>query len=198
MDRAQAERVAEVCLTEVLKSFETRGSRILASAKEAYVESGRGAYYCEVPFKTLLSVHQQHALGYLGGAVLDELRDPELSSMLRSYDPAHEWLALVRIWLGTKPNQAIYKCQIMRPGAAHQDCPINCSHCSATQTMDMSDRLKHTPCSHCATLRPTRELKKCGGCGTSSYCGSDCQRAEWPVHRRLCRRLAGLRAGLAL
>ena len=29
--------------------------------------------------------------------------------------------------------------------------------------------------------------KKCSACATVSYCGTDCQKAHWPVHRKACK-----------
>ena len=45
------------------------------------------------------------------------------------------------------------------------------------------------PCWSCgATCMP---LKKCSGCAVASYCGADCQKADWRAHRTQC---AGLKA----
>lgn len=41
-----------------------------------------------------------------------------------------------------------------------------------------------------ASTRPT--LKKCSRCKFAKYCSVACQRADWPDHRAMCRRLSGI------
>ena len=33
-------------------------------------------------------------------------------------------------------------------------------------------------------------LRSCNACGAVRYCGSECQRADWPAHRLACKTLA--------
>lgn len=33
------------------------------------------------------------------------------------------------------------------------------------------------------------DLKRCGGCGTVSYCSTECQHKDWVAHRPICKRL---------
>ena len=40
----------------------------------------------------------------------------------------------------------------------------------------------------CAICGAGGKLKKCSGCHTVRYCGADCQQADWPDHRRTCRK----------
>lgn len=40
-------------------------------------------------------------------------------------------------------------------------------------------------CANCSN--DERTLRQCGGCALVYYCGSDCQRANWNVHRYLCQ-----------
>ena len=40
-------------------------------------------------------------------------------------------------------------------------------------------------------LMKEQKLKKCSLCGLVRYCGSACQRADWPRHKLLCREVCG-------
>ena len=39
-------------------------------------------------------------------------------------------------------------------------------------------------CSYCNTQH--EDLKKCSGCGQVEYCGKECQKKDWPVHKPIC------------
>ncbi|KNC81273.1 hypothetical protein SARC_06384, partial [Sphaeroforma arctica JP610] len=39
-------------------------------------------------------------------------------------------------------------------------------------------------CHYCQTV--TTDLKNCSKCKTPAYCGVECQRADWPRHRKIC------------
>lgn len=43
-------------------------------------------------------------------------------------------------------------------------------------------------CLYCHVLKPTNELKKCSGCKIAVYCSPACQKEDWPLHKRACRR----------
>jgi hypothetical protein len=49
------------------------------------------------------------------------------------------------------------------------------------------------PCTGCArkaAMQPTSAgLSRCKGCGYAHYCGRACQAADWPLHKKLCKRL---------
>eukprot|EP00123_Amoebidium_parasiticum_P015490 comp22999_c0_seq1/m.36633 comp22999_c0_seq1/g.36633 ORF comp22999_c0_seq1/g.36633 comp22999_c0_seq1/m.36633 type:complete len:157 (-) comp22999_c0_seq1:568-1038(-) len=54
----------------------------------------------------------------------------------------------------------------------------------------LSDRKSPTmlPCSNCRGLFSLeRELKRCAGCQKEHYCGFDCQRNHWKVHKKVCQ-----------
>ncbi|KAI1782461.1 hypothetical protein LXA43DRAFT_1051156, partial [Ganoderma leucocontextum] len=43
-------------------------------------------------------------------------------------------------------------------------------------------------CYHCGNSSTgASPLKRCRGCGIALYCGRDCQKAAWPMHRTFCR-----------
>lgn len=44
---------------------------------------------------------------------------------------------------------------------------------------------------------PTTTLKPCGRCRRARYCGTDCQRADFPIHKTVCAALAGVNAHMA-
>ncbi|KAF1919537.1 hypothetical protein BDU57DRAFT_512679 [Ampelomyces quisqualis] len=49
------------------------------------------------------------------------------------------------------------------------------------KSLDLS---RCTSCSAPAT--ETKELQRCGRCGTATYCSSTCQRKDWAVHKHIC------------
>ena len=55
--------------------------------------------------------------------------------------------------------------------------PLFCSNCGQkTSEMDEGQR-----------------LFRCSGCYTARYCGKACQRADWPKHKKVCKKLKELR-----
>ena len=42
--------------------------------------------------------------------------------------------------------------------------------------------------SSCVICRKSGPLKKCAGCSAVSYCGKECQAADWRRHKRLCNK----------
>ena len=57
----------------------------------------------------------------------------------------------------------------------------------AHSTLNCADNDKK--CSFCDT--PSNHLKKCVGCGKAQYCGRDCQKHHWKVHKAICQRDKG-------
>ncbi|TFY55887.1 hypothetical protein EVG20_g9148 [Dentipellis fragilis] len=41
-------------------------------------------------------------------------------------------------------------------------------------------------CAQCRTLIPAREFRRCKGCQVALYCGSSCQKTDWPEHKLVC------------
>ena len=44
-------------------------------------------------------------------------------------------------------------------------------------------------CAGCEKSFIQTELKRCGACNVAHYCGIECQRADWPIHKRHCKDL---------
>ena len=66
----------------------------------------------------------------------------------------------------------------------------------------MSSKKKKPPsgdeakaCKHCE--REEKKLSNCARCGLVSYCGTDCQQADWKEHKLLCISKADRRPGAA-
>lgn len=49
------------------------------------------------------------------------------------------------------------------------------------------NQLKQECCSACQKMPPPR-LFSCSRCHCSLYCGVDCQRSDWPAHKKICKR----------
>ncbi|KAL1947288.1 hypothetical protein VTO73DRAFT_14249 [Trametes versicolor] len=48
-------------------------------------------------------------------------------------------------------------------------------------------------CHNLKCRRPPQDgskLRRCGGCATALYCGKECQKSAWPLHKQWCLRLA--------
>ena len=47
-------------------------------------------------------------------------------------------------------------------------------------------------CARCLKRGSQTELRRCAGCKSFSYCSKDCQRSDWPSHKRLCKSIQSL------
>ena len=47
-------------------------------------------------------------------------------------------------------------------------------------------------CVSCLKRGSQTELRRCAGCKSFSYCSKDCQRSDWPSHKRLCKSIQSL------
>ncbi|KAF2621324.1 hypothetical protein BU25DRAFT_354671 [Macroventuria anomochaeta] len=45
-------------------------------------------------------------------------------------------------------------------------------------------------CRETAAVKGLQNLKACTRCKTTRYCGRDCQKADWKVHKKVCSRIA--------
>ena len=54
----------------------------------------------------------------------------------------------------------------------------------SSSTISPSMKATTKRCSYCNTQH--EDLKKCSGCGQVEYCGKECQKKDWPVHKPIC------------
>ena len=47
-------------------------------------------------------------------------------------------------------------------------------------------------CARCLKRGSQTELRRCEGFKGFSYCSKDCQRSDWPSHKRLCKSIQSL------
>ncbi|KAF9072931.1 hypothetical protein BDP27DRAFT_1319658 [Rhodocollybia butyracea] len=55
---------------------------------------------------------------------------------------------------------------------------------------DVSAQWKHRnphQCGFCESISPGKDLQKCGRCKLVFYCGKECQRKAWPMHKIYCK-----------
>ena len=62
-------------------------------------------------------------------------------------------------------------------------------HCSSL-LKDSED--SDIECVRCMKRGSRTELRRCAGCKTFSYCSKDCQRSDWPSHKRLYKSIQSL------
>ena len=57
---------------------------------------------------------------------------------------------------------------------------------------EMENESKRSVCRSCGTMNGKKKklLNKCGGCGCTFYCCSDCQKLDWVHgHKNICKKL---------
>ena len=82
----------------------------------------------------------------------------------------------------TKPRTRLYDPRI--PGAHVAE--MMSEALGANRCVPVRDK---TACAHCKQeVQPGGRLKTCERCRTVGYCGPDCQRQHWRVHKRTCTR----------
>ncbi|KAF7299584.1 hypothetical protein HMN09_00963700 [Mycena chlorophos] len=67
--------------------------------------------------------------------------------------------------------------------------------CASVATI-LLPREKNRRCDFCHIL--AAKLLRCSGCAEYFYCGAKCQTLQWPVHKRLCKRLSKYGASTAV
>jgi hypothetical protein len=60
-----------------------------------------------------------------------------------------------------------------------------CSGCGERKPVTSAPTGDIETCAACG--RSGADLKRCGGCRLVMYCGADCQRADWTVHKEVCK-----------
>ena len=60
--------------------------------------------------------------------------------------------------------------------------------CSLLKDYEDSD----IECARCLKRGSQTELRRCAGYKYFSYCSKDCQRSDWPSHKRLCKSIQSL------
>ncbi len=67
---------------------------------------------------------------------------------------------------------------------------IKCDKATAADLRDRFGATRHPACSHCGKLPPegrSQPFQRCGRCKLAVYCQVDCQRANWPSHKKYCK-----------
>jgi hypothetical protein len=84
----------------------------------------------------------------------------------------------------------------------HEDQPIGPPgpepHSKETSRVEASPGRARKPrscagCGNTAEMLERGKLLECSGCRTVCYCGKACQKADWPVHKPVCKRLQAAR-----
>jgi hypothetical protein len=77
-------------------------------------------------------------------------------------------------------------CRIHEASLYHRCiCPeIAAASLTRERLLDYENR---SVCAACGTKK--KDLKGCGGCGLARYCGEECQRKDWALHKRTCKLL---------
>ena len=64
---------------------------------------------------------------------------------------------------------------------------INCD-CLKQKRKDTKSETVLSWCNHCKKRRIRKQLMVCTGCNYSLYCSQKCQSADWPFHKKFCRK----------
>lgn len=63
--------------------------------------------------------------------------------------------------------------------------PVN--SLDATMYANYRNQLKEDTCAYSSCQKSPPRLLTCSRCKCSAYCDVDCQRNEWPVHKKVCK-----------
>ena len=81
-------------------------------------------------------------------------------------------------------------------GISREDADFKVFKCSHTNLIAESKKLATKTCFGCGGS--PEMLLKCGKCVIATYCGSECQKAHWEIHKNLCPDMSSLKKLVAL
>jgi hypothetical protein len=170
---------------------------IEAVGREGFADYGRGAVTVFVMISEVLRPQQA---AYMPQSVLSTLGVfPTLDDNLRRYNPEYEVVVFVNLVISgnlqhptradsffqtaiitTSPTQSFNRLgevfgelKIVRP-------PQSSSHFTAQSTGTI------LPSKQCVCGIVTSSMRQCGRCRMVKYCGTVCQRKDWPSHKTWC------------
>ena len=197
MDTGEAYRVLEVCMDQMLRELTIESRFLVAEGHASFLRSGRGAFYADIPFKTLTSREQLAHLVYMPEAIVNSMEYSPVTEMLRLYNPASECVVLARVGIvENAPGEwdAYLKSQVMSRDAC-LTVSSSVEHVESRLRCNPNSEIRK-PCSMCSTRYAPKLLKRCGRCHSASYCSLDCQRADWPNHKQFCVMMRGAKESL--
>lgn len=86
---------------------------------------------------------------------------------------------------GNKINDISCSREFVRFVHEHNTC--NCLE-SAYNELKKTTR-RTNGCIYCKVLKPVKQIKGCSGCKSALYCSRECQVADYPTHKMLCKNL---------
>lgn len=103
---------------------------------------------------------------------------------------ASEFRRLRRVWMRALQGRAEVALLLVQSGTAtlardnRGQTPLDHAAAGGFEAALLAEAAKTKRCAVCGA---GGNLKKCSRCKAVSYCGADCQRAHWAVHKRSCR-----------
>lgn len=122
----------------------------------------------------------------LGGFPKDYLKNERYFYKLRKHAVRVAIPVVCSSPIGDDDVAALPASSAMGPGT--QSTPFNQTH-GLVQLTKLAE--KKSKCFHCGTSQAKngKALLKCSRCKFSQYCSSECQKADWKEHKRICGQL---------